>query len=335
MSHQASSPKSEPDAFSEVTDEFTLVEKDEVASYNDQSTMMGSGDPTINGPDTEVNPEIPEKASNLVSERQDSEDDNDEDTGETQGLDDNMDLLADYPDDTEELELIHSRLSSCSALNLPRFAQHLKRLCLRQNLISTLEPSDFESLEEIEELDFYDNKIKHLGHALDKMHKLKVLDLSFNLIKAVPDSLGSFPSIDTLYFVQNKISVIEHFDQVCSTLRTLELGGNRIRTIENLDALTNLRELWLGKNKITELRNLGHLKSLKILSVQSNRITKIEALEGLEELEELYLSHNGIKKLEGLDKNLKLRTVDLGNNRIDVLENLSHLINLEELWVSD
>lgn len=100
----------------------------------------------------------------------------------------------------------------------------------------------------------------------------RVLDLSFNLIKAIPESLASLKSIQTIYFVQNKISKIQHLDAVGATLQSLELGGNRLRVrdfsyvsvhnvlrwtlpqmIENLDSLVNLRELWLGKNKITKL----------------------------------------------------------------------------------
>lgn len=71
------------------------------------------------------------------------------------------------------MDLVHSRISSCSSLNLPRFGPHLKRLCLRQNLISVLDPADFGPLTEVEDIDFYDNKIKHLGDALNNMHRLK------------------------------------------------------------------------------------------------------------------------------------------------------------------
>lgn len=99
-----------------------------------------------------------------------------------------------------------------------------------------------------------------------------MLDLSFNLLKAVPESLKYLRSLHTVYFVQNRISKITGLE-MSTKLRSLELGGNRIRVsgtlwivyrvllisiilpqkIENLDALVNLEELWLGKNKITKL----------------------------------------------------------------------------------
>jgi len=159
------------------------------------------------------------------------------------------------------------------------------------------------------------------------------LDLSFNLLRSVPDRLEFLQSLQTVFFVQNKISKITGLAS-CVNLRSLELGGNRIRTIENLDSLVNLEELWLGKNKISKLEGLGNLKKLKILSLQSNRITRIEGLEELDELEEIYLSHNGIERLEGLNNNLRLSTLDVGSNFIPAIENLSHLVNLEELWMN-
>ncbi|KAH9481434.1 Coiled-coil domain-containing protein 174 [Psilocybe cubensis] len=246
---------------------------------------------------------------------------------------DDGDFLSEFPDDTEDLELVHSKIGSLAGLRLARFAEHLKRLCLRQNFISILEPETFHQLTKLEELDLYDNKLKGVGDALDKLENLSTLDLSFNLLRSVPDRLEFLHSLDTIYFVQNKITKISGFAS-CVTLRSLELGGNKIRKIENLESLVNLEELWLGKNKITKLQGLGTLKKLKILSLQSNRITKLEGLEELKDLSQLYLSHNGIERLEGLEHNLELTTLDVGNNFIPAIENISHLKKLEELWMN-
>ena len=111
--------------------------------------------------------------------------------GEEEETDDG-DFLADFPDDTEvrssitswrpyhepfasrqELELVHARIGSLNGLRLARFAEHLKKLCLRQNFISQLEPETFHQLTKLEELDLYDNKVKNLGEALDKLESLK------------------------------------------------------------------------------------------------------------------------------------------------------------------
>ena len=72
----------------------------------------------------------------------------------------------------QEINLVHARLNALANLRLPRFGPYLKRLCLRQNQISKLEPEVFRELVELEELDLYDNKLKSVGDALDNCSKM-------------------------------------------------------------------------------------------------------------------------------------------------------------------
>ena len=73
----------------------------------------------------------------------------------------------------QDLELVHARIGSLTNLRLPRFANYLKRLCLRQNFVSFLDPEVFNMLTNWEELDLYDNKLKTVGDALLKLSKLE------------------------------------------------------------------------------------------------------------------------------------------------------------------
>lgn len=63
-----------------------------------------------------------------------------------------------------------------------------------------------------------------------------MLDLSFNLLKLIPDTLHHLTSLKTIYFVQNRISRISGLEGVGATLRSLELGGNKLRV--NLVAIS-------------------------------------------------------------------------------------------------
>lgn len=56
-----------------------------------------------------------------------------------------------------------------------------------------------------------------------------VLDLSFNLLRSIPEVLERLPCLRTVYFVQNRISKISSLSSLGATLRSIELGGNRIR----------------------------------------------------------------------------------------------------------
>lgn len=253
----------------------------------------------------------------------------DEDAPPVEEIEADEDLLEDYEEDVDQIDLIHCRVMSIPALRLDRFKQ-LERLSLRQNQISTIEfPETLGAT--LQELDLYDNLIAHIK-GLDQFTELDNLDLSFNKIKHIK-RLNHMKKLKDLYFVQNKISTIENLDGL-TQLRNLELGANRIRSIENLETLTGLEELWLGKNKITEIKGLDTLTNLKILSIQSNRLTSITGLENLTNLEELHISHNALTSTEGLENNTNLRVIDITGNPIEHLTNLATLKNLEEFWAS-
>jgi len=104
------------------------------------------------------------------------------------------------------------------------------------------------ALVNLTELDMYDNKIKDVGEALDTLVDIKyvvlwiilgrcliplgtfrTLDLSFNLLRAIPPGLRHLTKLKTVYFVQDRISVISGLEGLGATLTSLELGGNKIR----------------------------------------------------------------------------------------------------------
>ncbi|KAL6713786.1 protein phosphatase regulatory subunit Sds22 [Lecanora helva] len=253
----------------------------------------------------------------------------DEDAPPVDQINADEDLLEDYELDSDDIDLVHCRISSIPALRLERFTK-VQKLCFRQNQISHIEfPADIGS--SLLEVDLYDNLISHI-RGLDSLTHLTSLDLSFNKIKHIKN-VDHLKQLRDIYFVQNKIQKIEGLDGL-TKLRNLELAANRIREIENLDTLTGLEELWLGKNKISELKNISHLSNLKILSIQSNRLPQISGLTDLVHLEELYISHNALTKINGLNQNSNLRVLDISNNQITHLDNLAPLTQMEELWAS-
>ncbi|KAL8995648.1 MAG: hypothetical protein Q9169_004657 [Polycauliona sp. 2 TL-2023] len=247
----------------------------------------------------------------------------DEDAPPVEQIQADEDLLEDYEDDTDEIDLVHSRISSIPALRLDRFPK-IENQISRIEFPSNIGPS-------LQELDLYDNLISHV-RGMDHLLHLNSLDLSFNKIKHIKN-VNHMEELKDLYFVQNKIQKIENLKGL-KKLRNLELAANRIRDIENLDGLAGLEELWLGKNKISELKNVSQLSNLKILSIQSNRLPVISGLDALVNLEELYISHNALTRISGLDHNQKLRMIDISSNQISELTNLKHLEHLEELWAS-
>lgn len=136
----------------------------------------------------------------------------------------NTALLDEYEPDTEELDLLHLKIRSIVALNLTKLPK-LKRLSLRQNLITSLDgledlPAD------LEELDLYDNRFSHINH-LSHFRDIHSLDLSFNKIKEIKN-IDHLTKLTSLFLIQNKISKIENLDPLVN-ITYLELGANRIR----------------------------------------------------------------------------------------------------------
>ncbi|RCI00573.1 hypothetical protein CU098_000908, partial [Rhizopus stolonifer] len=76
-------------------------------------------------------------------------------------------LLDEVPDDIEEIDLVHMKVSDLPSLGLERFKK-LDRLYLRQNFIFDIKGLD--SLSSLTELDFYDNKISHIRGLNDLVH---------------------------------------------------------------------------------------------------------------------------------------------------------------------
>ncbi|CBX97215.1 hypothetical protein LEMA_P103460.1 [Plenodomus lingam JN3] len=240
------------------------------------------------------------------------------------------DLLDDTPEDEDEIELVHCKISDMDSLRLERFKQ-MKRLCLRQNRIESISiPAD--AADTLTEIDLYDNLISHIKN-LEPFTNLTSLDLSFNKIKHIK-RINHLTKLRDLYFVQNKIGKIENLEGL-TNLRQIELGANRVREIEGLETLTGLEELWLGKNKITEIKGLDTLSNLKILSIQSNRLRSLSGLSHLTSLEELHVSHNLLTSLSGLSSNANLRVIDISANPIEHLAGLDGLNHLQEFWASN
>ncbi len=234
------------------------------------------------------------------------------------------------------LDLGHLRLTTTKRLGLQRFAPRLKRLCLRQNLLTKIRSKDIGVLTELEDLDLYDNSIEKIS-GLDALTKLESLDLSFNNIHHI-SNVSHLGECKTIYFVQNKISrrasrrpagCHRAFARVARTRRQPSAFDRKHRPPQQPHpALAGQEQDHFAR------RHFDADESARAQHPEQ-RITKLHGLEKLVNLQELYLSHNGLTKIEGLENNTKLTTLDIGANMIERIENVAHLNQLEEFWAND
>ena len=214
----------------------------------------------------------------------------------------------------------------------------IKTMSVRRNLIHDIIPLDKQVVEELLELDLFDNKIKIVKN-LSNMPQLVKLDLSYNQIHSLTTmSMSSLTNLKELYLVENRIREISGLSNL-KELRLLELGGNRILEMStDLSYLENLEELYLGKNEITCIKNLHKNAKLRTLSLQSNRLKSVD--QGLRSnllLQELYLSENHLTKIEGIEHLTSLTLLDYSLNPIDGLEGIDHVSThtLHDFWISN
>ncbi len=185
---------------------------------------------------------------------------------------------------------------------------NLKYLNLARNDLTNF--SDFTVLTQLNVLILDDNYITDLsgigltdlsGNGLTNLSgigltDLIMLDVGFNLIQKIPESI-------------NKLS----------KLKRLNLHNNRIKGDVNVSGLTRLHKLNLYNNQITSISGLESLKELRTLELGCNLLSSFSPV-GMTKLDYLSLSNCSFKEFPvGILGCSNLTYLCLGYNEIDVL----------------
>ena len=181
---------------------------------------------------------------------------------------------------------------------------------------------------------------------------LKLLSLTDNLLKSVPEDILQMEHLESLDLSKNQISSLETSDLFPPGLDTLDLSHNNISNLNSVDLPQGLRHLNLNQNKIIslgirhfDLKNLIELHlSHNLLNGSLSRNTFFNVvLDSADDknsnLEILDLSFNNFEKIESqaLVKFSKLKTLKLKHNKIEVIHPLGFqgLNGLQKLELSN
>lgn len=189
----------------------------------------------------------------------------------------------------------------------------LKKLDLSQNCLESKDSlSGLQYNKGLTMLNLSHNSLSSID-LLKNLHKLVVLNLSYNKIVTLPTFLHKFSQLKGLVLNNNEIGTIQSDLKLPSSLNTLILSNNSIENIDSLLAkgLVHLTKLSLSHN---------HLRSLPT-----------GMRETFDELKELRLANNKISRLELHSLPHSLEILDLANNLISQLEDVSVLSNLKRL----
>ena len=131
---------------------------------------------------------------------------------------------------------------------------------------------------------------------------MKILDLSFNSIKSLPDNFGNLKCLESLDLNSNKLTHLPDSLGQCIYLNSIDLASNNLNRIPaTFIKLSHLKTLNLSSNQLnsTCFEPLTKLESLETLNLCSNQIQTIpDIISNFSALKELYVQANFIESIE-------------------------------------
>ena len=216
----------------------------------------------------------------------------------------------------------------------------LVKLSLGGNLLRNLDKR-ISDLPDLKVLLCNRNKLESITEAaLHGLTNLKVLDLSLNALKALPNSLGKLPCLESLNLSWNSIRKLPADLSGLQQLQVLDVSNNEIRRLpESLSQVKVLEVFKASHNEIVELPlSFGEMGSLLELDLSDNRLSALpDTIGGLQSLQTIYLSRNTITVLPATFGQLrhlaKLQCVD--NKMVYIPQEMGALCSLSELLLQN
>lgn len=152
---------------------------------------------------------------------------------------------------------------------------HLVELQLQENQLTTI-PKGISKMAHLTKLSFYKNQIKSLPDDLFEMN-LKVIDLYYNELEVIPETIGNFKDLEVLFLAHNKIYSLP----------------------ESIGQLTKLEEFYAHHNRLSVLpASVSNLQKLKIARVNDNYLVEFPTqFIGMKDLVDLDVSNNQLTTL--------------------------------------
>lgn len=231
------------------------------------------------------------------------------------------------------------------------FGTGMSRVEVSDNLISTLSMSSLFGLERsLRELNFRNNKFTSIpGSALDRLQRLRDLNLSHNLINEVRvetdfplNLLSSLKSLDLSY---NSLTSLDQYSfRLLASLQHLDLSSNNIYSLNQMTFHSTTTAIESGIEMASNISsNAPQTTYLEFLNLADNRLDKIpfSTIHNLSTLRVLDLSYNIISSTSDIidysGRGLVLHQLHLQNNRItslgeDAFENFARI---DQLFLSN
>ncbi len=153
------------------------------------------------------------------------------------------------------------------------------------------------------------NRLRAVPESLGNLTSLRSLVLSHNRLRAVPESLGNLHSLLNLSLDNNQLRFLPESLGNLTSLTNLILRGNQLRVLpESLGNLASLERLDLSRNELETIPDaFGKLTSLRLVGLCDNHLQTLpDALHNLPALQFLDVDRNPLQK-KGIPIKNKIR----------------------------
>ncbi|KAI0105280.1 hypothetical protein GGR51DRAFT_197476 [Nemania sp. FL0031] len=176
------------------------------------------------------------------------------------------------------LNLASNKLTN-NSLEIIAQCTNLRDLKLGNNLLyGPIE--DFFILENLEILDLHGNNISALPCGMDRMKRLRILNLDENAFETLPFQVLSVLPLSELLVRKNKLTgtLIESGVESLSQLQTLDCSSNQLSYIVSPDAKSSLRlpslhQLTVSMNRLKSLPDMSSWDSILTINADDNSIS--------------------------------------------------------------
>jgi GTPase SAR1 family protein len=146
----------------------------------------------------------------------------------------------------------------------------------------------------LEKLDLSYNRLSELPDSIGNLQNLSVLYLTNNQLIELPASIGNLQNLSVLYLISNQLSEIPDSIGNLQNLSILELSKNQLSEMpDSIGSLQNLSGLYLSDNQLSEIPDsIGNLQNLSQLNLINNQLNELSDISLLQNLSKLDLAGN-------------------------------------------
>ncbi len=177
--------------------------------------------------------------------------------------------------------------------------------------------------EEVYIMDLRYNRLTTLPESIGQFSNLETLNLSGVKLTSLPESIGNLYNLETLNLSESELTSLPESIGNLFSLETLNLSRTKLTSFpESIEQLSNLKTLNLSEAGLTSLsESIGDLSSLKRLDLSNNQLISLpDCIGQISGLNNLDLSNNELTSLpESIGQLSKLFVLDLSNNKLTSL----------------